>query len=73
MIHKSGAQGLRFLAALKTAARLPLRCHEYQWCPAAPVILKREGKSNGEGFPAAMNMSIVIFCRKLFIIIFLLE
>ncbi len=34
MIHKSGAQGLRFLAARKAA----IRCHEYKWGPAAPVI-----------------------------------
>ena len=34
MIHKSGAQGLRFLAARKAA----VCCHEYKWGPAAPVI-----------------------------------
>lgn len=50
MIHKSGAQGLRFLAALKTAARLPLRCHEYQWYPAAPVISKRAANLLEKGF-----------------------
>ena len=65
MIHKSGAQGLRFLAALKTAARLPLRCHEYQWDPAAPVIPKRAGKSTGERFPAEMKNNRVPPSRKL--------
>lgn len=34
MIHKSGALGLRFLSARKTA----IRCHEYKWGSAAPVI-----------------------------------
>lgn len=65
MIHKSGAQGLRFLAALKTVARLPLRCHEYQWCPAAPVISKRADKSTGERFPAEMKNNGVPASRKL--------
>lgn len=56
MIHKSGAQGLRFLATLKTAARLPLRCHEYQWCPAAPVI--------SDKFPGGTSYSLVLLNWK---------